>query len=308
MSYYIANAPKNLLSVKEEANKYHRDNYSVDMNNKNSSHTIMVEEAMGSKRILDVGCGSGCIGTKIKELQKCIVDGIEIDKEAYKIAEKTLDKVYLMPVDDEKNSNFKAFMADSKKYDCIICADIIEHLVDPGKTIFNLSKKLSPKGKILISIPNLSHIDVISGLIDGKFNYSKVGILDSTHLKFWTENSFYEFIANVNETYGINFTPRLVGKTTATDETIETGFLEDVCGKELYTFQNIFELTFGKKKFVPRSKTINNYKKILQVGENEKRLKNELAAREKTIRDMENSLSWKITEPLRKINAIFKKN
>ena len=162
MSYYIANAPKNLLSVKEEPNKYHHDDYSVDMNNSNSSHTIMVENALGSKNILDVGCGSGCIGKKLKELQKCKVTGVEIDPVACKIAKKVLDKVYLMPIDDERNTKFKSFMSNEEKFDCIICADIIEHLVDPGKTVYALSKKLAPKGKILISIPNISHIDVIS--------------------------------------------------------------------------------------------------------------------------------------------------
>lgn len=304
MSYCIANAEKNLLSVKEEPNKYHRDNYSVDMKNKNSSHTIMVDEAMGAKNILDVGCGSGCIGEKIKELQECTVDGIEIDKVACGIAKKYLDSVYCMPIDDEKNQKFKTFMADSKKYDCIICADIIEHLVDPGKTVFNLSKKLTPKGKILISIPNISHIDVISGLLDGKFNYSKVGILDSTHLKFWTENSFHEFIANVNESYGVNLMPRLIGKTTATDETIETGFLEKICGKELYTFQNVFELTFSKKKYIPKLKEKNNYKKILNSY---RQMNNEVDSLKRQLDGIENSISWKITKPLRKINAIFKK-
>ena len=304
MSYYIANAPKNLLSVKEEPNKYHRENYSVDMNNKNSSHTIMVEEALGSKTILDVGCGSGCVGEKIKELQKCVVDGVEVDKVAYKMAVDYLDTVYNMPIDDEKNPVFKKFMSNPRKYDCIICADIIEHLVDPGRTVFNLSKKIKPKGKILISIPNISHIDVISGLIDGQFNYSKVGILDSTHIKFWTENSFYEFIANVNETYGINLIPRLVKKTTATDGTIETGFFEDYCGKDVYTFQNVFELTFGSIKYIPKIKKKSNYKKMIS---DYREMKSELNSLVNQLRGMENSLSWKITKPLRKINAIFKK-
>ncbi|MBR2659667.1 class I SAM-dependent methyltransferase [Candidatus Saccharibacteria bacterium] len=306
MSYDIANAPKNRLSKKEEANKYYIENYSVDLTNKNSSHTIMVDEAKGLKRILDVGCGAGVIGKKIKELQKCTVDGIEIDTVAADIAKKVLDHVYVMPIDDEKNKTYQAFMREDKKYDMIICADIIEHLVDPGKTLSNLSKKLAPKGKIVISIPNLSHIDVIAGLIDGRFNYNRVGILDSTHLRFWTENSFYEFIANVNENYKINFVPRLVAKTTATDETIHTGFLEDVCGKELYTFQNVFELTVQKNPYVPKVRHYHNYEKLLQMGEELKNLREEVKLKNQIIKDMQQSTSWKVTAPLRKVSGKLK--
>lgn len=307
MEHLIANAKKNYLSKIENANKYYIENYSVDMNNKNSSHTVMVQEALGSERILDVGCGAGVIGKKIKELQKCCVDGIEVDKVAAALAKKVLDKVYVMPIDDENNKAYQGFMKNSSRYDAIICADIIEHLVDPGKTLFNLSKKLSPNGKILISIPNLSHIDVIAGLIDNRFNYNRVGILDSTHLRFWTENSFYEFIANVNEAFNTTFIPRLITKTTAIDDSVNAGFLEEICGKELYTFQNIFELTLSKQPYTPKLKKYHNYEKLLRMGEELKKLREEVKQKDEIIRGMEESASWKITEPLRKINAKFKK-
>lgn len=308
MEHLIANAPKNYLSKVEDANKYYIENYSVDMNNKNSSHTIMVQAALGSKNILDVGCGAGVIGKKIKELQKCNIDGIEIDTVAARLAEKVLDKVYVMPIDDENNKIYQSFMKNSSRYDAIICADIIEHLVDPGKTLFSLSKKLGPKGKTLISIPNLSHVDVVAGLIDNRFNYNRVGILDSTHLRFWTENSFYEFIANVNERFGINFTPKLIAKTTAIDDSINAGFLEDICGKELYTFQNVFELTLGKEPYIPKLKKYHNYQQLLNMGEELRKLREEVRQKDKIIHAMEESISWKITDPLRKINAKFKKS
>ena len=76
----------------------------------------------------------------------------------------------------------------------------------------------------------------------------------------------------------------------------------------MYTFQNIFELKLRKEKYVPRIVKSDNYRKLLQIGENEKRLREEVALRDEIIRDLKNSTSWKITAPLRKISSIFNKS
>lgn len=221
MLYTIANAKTNLLSKKEKENKYELDGYKIDLNEKNDSHSILVNNALGAKRILDVGCGKGYMGSALKENQKCIVDGIDIDKTAAKIAKKTYDNVSVMMLGNDEDNNFKKFLSDKTKYDCIICGDIIEHVMNPGYILSILAKKLSPKGKLLVSIPNIAHADVIEGLIDGRFNYNLMGILDTTHLRFWTEQSFYEFVANVNDYYDIKMHPKIIAKTTAYDGSVE---------------------------------------------------------------------------------------
>ncbi len=307
MNYTIANSKHNMLSKKEKDNKYEMSGYSINLDEKNDSHSILVNNALGSKKILDVGCGKGYIGTKIKELQKCEVDGIELDEVAAEIASKSYDNVFIMELGNQKNSNFNAFVKSRKKYDCIICGDLIEHLADPGYALSVLAKKLSPKGKLLVSIPNVAHANVIAGLIDGIFNYNTWGILDTTHLRFWTENSFYEFLANTNKTYGTNMTPILIAKTTAVDGSVDNSLLESVCGTDIYTLQNIFKITISKKKYIPRIYQHNNYAKLIQIGNTSVNLQNNIIQRDKIIHDMENSLSWKITKPLRRINAIFKR-
>ncbi|MBQ3325641.1 class I SAM-dependent methyltransferase [Candidatus Saccharibacteria bacterium] len=307
MNYTIANAKNNMLSKPEKDNKYELGGYVIDLNEKNDSHSILVNNALGSKKILDVGCGKGYMGTKIKELQRCTVDGIEIDKVAAKIAKKTYDQVFVMALGDQHDKNFRAFLENKEKYDCIICGDLIEHLADPGYILSILINKLARGGKLLVSIPNIAHANVIAGLVDGIFNYNMWGILDTTHLRFWTENSFYEFIANVNELYNLKMAPKIIAKTTAFDGSVDNSLLEEVCGKDIYTLQNIFEITIGKKKYTPKRRSTNNYSNLIRIGNSNTNLQNGIIQRDKIIYDMENSLSWKITKPLRKINAIFKK-
>lgn len=303
MNYTIANAKRNLLSKKEKENKYEMDGYTIDLAEKNDSHSILVNAALGAKQILDVGCGKGYMGAKLKEEQKCTVDGVELDKVAAEIAAEKYDHVSVMMLGNSNDKEFVKFLSERKKYDCIICGDLIEHVSDPGYILSVLVKKMAPEGKLLVSIPNIAHADVIAGLIDGRFNYNMWGILDTTHLRFWTEQSFYEFIANVNETYKINMVPRLIAKTTAIDGSVDTSLLEKICGKDIYTLQNIFQITIKKKKYAPKNHSNANYNKLVTVG----KMADSVKVRDEIIRGMESSLSWKITKPLRKINAIFKK-
>lgn len=310
MSFTIANAEKNTLSKKVKENNYTIDDYIVDINNPNDSHSIIAKRALGSKKILDVGCGVGYIGRAIKEQQKCDIDGIDIDKTALRIAEKYYNQTYLMKIGDETNRVFVDFLKSSKKYDCIICGDIIEHLADPGYVISILSKKLAPNGKILVSIPNIAHIDVVANLIDGRFNYGETGILDNTHLRFWTESSFYDFIKNINEHYGTNLSPKLIGKTIVEHPILDTRYFREICGDEIFTFQNIFELKNEKHPTIPHLQKKNNYRDIIvaiDVRNEVADLKTELAKKDEVIHQLESSFSWKITKPLRKIRSLFRR-
>lgn len=336
----LGNAVKNLLAKKEEENKYYVENYEIDLENKNDSHSILTSLALGSKKVLDVGCGVGYIGRKLKEISNIAVDGIEPDKESYKIVKDIYDNSYNFYIGDNSNQDYIDFCKSSKKYDCIILADLIEHLEKPDELLSILYNKLAKDGKVLVSIPNVAHVDVISNLIDKRFNYNKTGILDSTHLRFWTENSFYEFIDNINEKYGINYNCRLVGKTYAKDNDKNDNFIFDVCGLDIYVFQNIFELKINKEKVAPKKiKKINYYKTIndayldlkktileksedietlnkkvedinKRMSEQNKKMeqiKEKCTEQQYELSKVYNSMSWKVTKPLRSIRELFKR-
>ena len=326
--FVLGNAERNLLSKKEKTNKYYIEDYDIDLKNKNNSHAIVVSYAKDFENILDVGCGAGFIGKKIKENHDATIAGIEIDEKARKIAAESYDIVYSFSIENYENEEYKKFLAAKDEYDCIILADVVEHLVDPGKLIFTLSKKLKKNGVIIVSTPNIAHIDVIRNLINGRFNYNTTGILDSTHTKFFTEQSFYDFVENLNEKYGLKYGVKTIGKTYAKSDDKDDVFIFSLVGKELYRFQNIFLISEGITTKAPKYK--DNYKlinkKYLKLGKQlEKAQKDNLilknALEEKTAvalareldvdnlkKDVEaitGSVSWRITKPLRIVAAIF---
>ena len=144
--------------------------------------------------ILDIGCGAGVLGKALKtNNNKRYVVGIELNKDAVYFAKQNLDQVY--EVDVEKvNLPFK-----SGFFDCIIFADILEHLVDPWQTLRNYLNLLKYEGTIIISIPNIRNLKIIHQLIDLKsWKYEDEGILDRTHLRFFTKNDFLRVLEEFN--------------------------------------------------------------------------------------------------------------
>ena len=82
------------------------------------------------------------------------------------------------------------------RYDAILLGDVLEHLRNPRAILEKLAGKLKPGGKILISLPNIANIWVRLNLLLGRFNYSRVGILDETHLRFFTLKSARQLAAD----------------------------------------------------------------------------------------------------------------
>ena len=135
------------------------------------------------KTVLDVGCSNGALGEQIKKEFKARVEGIDFDKNMSKVAAKKLDKVIIADLENiDLKKNFKA-----GQFDCIIFADILEHLTDPWKTLSEFTDILKDKGVIIISYPNVRHISsLFSVIVGGYWPYRDRGIHDRTHLRFFT--------------------------------------------------------------------------------------------------------------------------
>ena len=213
--FNLGNAEKNFLVSKNENNKYYDESIKIDINDTNNTHAIIAKYVKDKTVCLDVGCGAGYTGLLLKNDKKCSVYGIDIDKEALKIAKKkkVYEDVYNFSVTDYKSNKYLEFFQNTLKFDYIIFADVLEHVVDPGELIYRFSKKLNAGGKILISIPNVAHMDICTNIINRTFNYNKIGILDNTHLRFFTKSSFLEMIDGINSVYNSNFAVRIIGKT-----------------------------------------------------------------------------------------------
>jgi lipopolysaccharide biosynthesis protein/2-polyprenyl-3-methyl-5-hydroxy-6-metoxy-1,4-benzoquinol methylase len=140
--------------------------------------------------VLDVGCSTGMLGKYLSEKKQCIVDGVDIDYDALEKCGSAYRKTERKDLESE--SLLHCF--DLESYDFIICADVIEHLKSPDKLISELSSLLCSDGTMIISIPNITYVGVAIELLNGNFGYRKNGILDATHLRFYSKQSMIEVI------------------------------------------------------------------------------------------------------------------
>jgi 2-polyprenyl-3-methyl-5-hydroxy-6-metoxy-1,4-benzoquinol methylase len=147
-----------------------------------------------NSQILDVGCSTGVNGSKLIQIGLADhVDGVEFNEEMASIAKKNLTNVY------QGDLNSKVFLnrIESKliSYDYIIFGDVLEHLYDPLETLKFFVKKLNKNGKIIISVPNVEHIELfIQVYLKHRWPLNERGIFDKTHLRWFTRENVYELI------------------------------------------------------------------------------------------------------------------
>jgi 2-polyprenyl-3-methyl-5-hydroxy-6-metoxy-1,4-benzoquinol methylase len=133
---------------------------------------------------LEVGCGAGATLKWLKESAKVQrTSGIEPNSEAATLARTHLDTLYEGTLDEHLEK------IPDASIDLLLCLDVLEHLVDPWLALSQLQKKLKHSGLCIISLPNAQHYSVSFGLLRGKWEYTDAGLLDSTHLRFFTRNS-----------------------------------------------------------------------------------------------------------------------
>lgn len=140
--------------------------------------------------VLDVGCSTGILGKQIKSISDSIeITGIELNSSMAKIAEQQIDKVITADIEE---INLLDYLQPSY-FDCIICADILEHLRDPWRIIKQLTEYLKRDGVIIASIPNIRHYSSVNNLLfKGYWPYRDRGIHDRTHLRFFTKKNIIE--------------------------------------------------------------------------------------------------------------------
>jgi 2-polyprenyl-3-methyl-5-hydroxy-6-metoxy-1,4-benzoquinol methylase len=140
-------------------------------------------DAIGShRRGLDVGCANGYIAEYLRAAGRgCFVVGIERDDAAVAEATRHCDRLVVGDVEDEV-----VWKAVGDQFDVVIFGDILEHLRDPLSVLHRARERLTPGGMVLVSLPNIAHARVRWDLLRGRFDYADWGILDRTHLRFFT--------------------------------------------------------------------------------------------------------------------------
>lgn len=200
---YLELLAKNSMKFKQKwgfDSRYyiHSRNEIVEMIGRNPEDTFSV---------LEVGCGLGETLARIRFLYpKADVHGIELMDNIAALGSKRFDI---------KCGDIETFeLSSNEKYDLIIFADVLEHLRAPEKVLVRMREHLAAGGRILTSIPNVMNANVIYELLKGDFSYQDAGILDSTHLRFFTKNSIIRMFNLCGYSVREMYSMRISGETT----------------------------------------------------------------------------------------------
>jgi methionine biosynthesis protein MetW len=160
----------------------------VDPGNRNSTYGLICDRVPHGAAVLDIGCACGNLALALERDRGCRVLGIDIDRDAVAVARS--QGVEAVVADLTARSVLEVI--GDRRFDVIILADVLEHLVDPAGVLAPLVAALGPGGRVLCSFPNITHIDIQLMLAQDQWRTQPTGILDETHLRFFTVASFSE--------------------------------------------------------------------------------------------------------------------
>jgi len=164
-----------------------------------AEENVALVQALGTFRtVLDVGCGIGLNGAAAKR-KGAHVTGIETDPRALEQSRTRLDEVIAVDITDAAAVRRALGPADGdalakgesagRRFDAILFADVLEHVADPAAVLARMLGYLADEGHVIVSLPNVAAWTVRLGLLAGRFDYRASGILDDTHLRFFTLES-----------------------------------------------------------------------------------------------------------------------
>jgi 2-polyprenyl-3-methyl-5-hydroxy-6-metoxy-1,4-benzoquinol methylase len=152
------------------------------------SHRLILAEVRDGARVLDVGCATGYLAAELSS-RGCEVVGIENDPASAARAERSCESVVVGSFESPED---RAQIPGT--FDFVIFGDVLEHLVDPWEALRAAHGLLSPGGVAVVSLPNVAAWPVRLGLLAGSFRYTDFGLMDRSHLRFFTRASAHELV------------------------------------------------------------------------------------------------------------------
>jgi 2-polyprenyl-3-methyl-5-hydroxy-6-metoxy-1,4-benzoquinol methylase len=151
-----------------------------------SSHTRILQalerEGLAGKKVLELGVGDASLTRRVREAG-AVIDGIEVDAAAAELARPWCRRVFENNLDDVESVGL------TEPYDIVVAADVLEHLREPERVLSRLKKHLKVGGLLAVSLPNVANLYVRLNVLLGRFPYHSKGLLDRTHLHFYTLRS-----------------------------------------------------------------------------------------------------------------------
>jgi 2-polyprenyl-3-methyl-5-hydroxy-6-metoxy-1,4-benzoquinol methylase len=198
-----------------------------------SSHSVILKwltNLPNKTKVIEVGIAEGILG-KLDRNRNYQLVGIELNESWAIQANDYYDKVI---IGDIRNLDKEIF----NDVDCIILADVLEHLSDPNAVLNRIREFIPSECVVILSVPNIANLWVRINLLFGKFNYSERGILDKTHLRFFTKDTFNQLIRESNlDIINLDYTPIPLGL-------VHSFFIDNKVGMVLFKFLNFLSHKF----------------------------------------------------------------
>jgi 2-polyprenyl-3-methyl-5-hydroxy-6-metoxy-1,4-benzoquinol methylase len=153
------------------------------------SLSVIAQMIQPGQTLLDLGMGTGGLGKYLSQHQPIVADGITLNQAEANIAKEWYRNALVADLDQD---NIETLFG-TNRYDCIVCADVLEHLKNPQNLLTQCVTLLKPGGRLLTSVPNASYCGLVAELVQGDFRYRQEGLLDNTHLRFFTRKSLKRF-------------------------------------------------------------------------------------------------------------------
>ncbi|MGQ0631422.1 MAG: class I SAM-dependent methyltransferase [Sporichthyaceae bacterium] len=154
----------------------------------NNCHAFALGMVGWNQRVLELGAANGHM-TRAMAAQNCKVTAVEYDPDAAVHLKECAEAVVIGDL-----NSVETLTRVTGPFDAVLAGDVLEHLLNPERVLLQVTELLAPNGKVVISLPNIAHADVRMSLLQGRFDYRPVGLLDATHIRFFTYKTVQELV------------------------------------------------------------------------------------------------------------------
>jgi 2-polyprenyl-3-methyl-5-hydroxy-6-metoxy-1,4-benzoquinol methylase len=222
----------------------------ISLENVNTTHSLAILEVSPRSSVLDIGAADGSVARGLQE-RGCRVTGVESDSRAAAAAERVCERVLNADVEDID----LAEALNGEQFDFVLLLDVLEHLRDPLAVLSAAADRLAPGGRIVLSVPNVTHAAVRLELVAGRFQYTETGLLDRTHLHFFDrpalerliEQAGLHVLDRMRVTAGLTETEIAIDPSAYPAETVELAMR----GEDADTYQFVYVVSRAPSNGAP---------------------------------------------------------